>query len=119
MAAVAERANVMTFAEQREILGKIFDEWVAWPKIANFVIVPVMDDTNRHYLLIEEGWERGKRIHGVFVHIDLIDGKFWIQADHTEEGIATELLEAGVPKDKIVLAFKSIERRRMTEFAVE
>jgi XisI protein. len=36
--------------------------------------------------------------HGAIVHIRLIDGKIWIQYDGTEEGVATELLEAGVPK---------------------
>ena len=52
------------------------------------------------------------------VHVDIIDGKFWIQRDGIEHGIATELLEAGIPKERIVLAFRPIERRRHMEFAV-
>nr|WP_287600910.1 element excision factor XisI family protein [Thiothrix sp.] len=36
----------------------------------------------------------------------LIDGKIWIQYDGTEEGVATELLEACVPKDHIALGFR-------------
>jgi XisI protein len=43
---------------------------------------------------------------------------FWIQRDGTEHGIARELVEAGVTKDRIVLAFRSLEMRRMTDFAV-
>ena len=35
----------------------------------------------------------------------------------TEEGIATDLLEAGVPKEDIVLAFQPPDVRRFTEFA--
>jgi hypothetical protein len=36
----------------------------------------------------------------------------------TEDGIATDLLEAGVPKEDIVLAFHAPEMRPYTEFAV-
>ncbi|HBY77183.1 MAG TPA: XisI protein, partial [Cyanobacteria bacterium UBA11148] len=52
------------------------------------------------------------------LHIDIIDGKLWIQHDGTEEGIADELVAAGVTKDSIVLGFKSVERRKLTELAV-
>jgi hypothetical protein len=36
----------------------------------------------------------------------LIDNKIWIQQDETEDGIASDLLEAGVPKEDIVLGFR-------------
>ncbi len=58
------------------------------------------------------------RVHGSLVHIDIIDGKLWIQRDGLEHGVVTELLEAGIPKDRIVMAYKSIETRRLMEFAV-
>jgi XisI protein len=35
----------------------------------------------------------------------------------TEDSIATELLEAGVPKEDIALAFQAPEMWRYTEFA--
>jgi hypothetical protein len=35
-----------------------------------------------------------------------------------EVGIATELVEAGVPKEQIVLGFRPPEMRQYTEFAV-
>ena len=78
----------------------------------------VFDRKRDRYLLIETGWHDGYRIYGTLLHIDIIDGKLWIQHDGTEEGIANELVAAGVPKDTIVLAFKSVERRKLTEFAV-
>ncbi|MFN0111783.1 MAG: element excision factor XisI family protein [Blastocatellia bacterium] len=46
------------------------------------------------------------------------DGKFLIEEDWTEGGIATELVGAGVPKENIVLAFNEPEMRASTEFAV-
>lgn len=38
-------------------------------------------------------------------NIYAIDVKTWIQRDGTEYGITNELVAAGIPKDKIVLAF--------------
>jgi len=64
------------------------------------------------------GWDQGKRVHGCLVHIDIRDGKLWIQRDGTEQGIATELVAAGIPKDAIVLAFHPPEIRPHTEYAV-
>jgi XisI protein len=78
----------------------------------------VIDETSDRYLLIETGWHQNKRIYGTLIHIDIIDGKIWIQQDGTEEGIANELVSLGVSSQQIVLAYKSLERRKITEFAV-
>jgi hypothetical protein len=78
----------------------------------------IFDREHDRYLLIEAGWQGTDRIYGTLLHIDLIDGKLWIQQDGTEDGVAEELVAAGVPKDHIVLGFKSPERRRLTDFAV-
>ncbi len=42
----------------------------------------------------------------------------WIEKDNTEDGVALEVVQAGVPKSHIVLAFRSPEVRKLTEFAV-
>lgn len=78
----------------------------------------IFDRERDHYLLAETGWSNDYRIYGTLIHIDIIDGKLWIQHDGTEEGIATEMVNMGIPKDKIVLAYKSIEGRKITDFAV-
>jgi hypothetical protein len=78
----------------------------------------LFDRARDRYALINVGWDGRDRVHGCLVHIDIIDGKFWIQRDGIEHGIVTELLEAGIPKERIVMAYKSIERRRLMDFAV-
>jgi hypothetical protein len=70
------------------------------------------------YLLVETGWQNGYRIYGTLLHIDIIDQKIWIQHDGTEDGIADELVAAGIPQNHIILAFKSPEIRLYTGFAV-
>jgi hypothetical protein len=51
-------------------------------------------------------------------YLEIRDGKIWILADNTERGIATDLVAAGIPKDRIVLAFYPPAVREMGEFAV-
>jgi hypothetical protein len=78
----------------------------------------LFDRKHDRYALITVGWHQGKRAHFVLVHIDIIDGKVWIQKDNTEDGVAPELVQAGVPKSHIVLAFRPPEVRKHTEYAV-
>jgi XisI protein len=78
----------------------------------------VFDEQHDHYMLFRLGWWPKGRVHGTTVHMRLRNGKFWIEEDWTEEGVATELLEAGVPQTDIVLAFHEPEMRQHTEFAV-
>ncbi|MEM7128412.1 MAG: element excision factor XisI family protein [Chloroflexota bacterium] len=59
-----------------------------------------------------------KRVWNTTLYVRIKDGKFWIEIDWTEEGIATDLLEAGVPNQDIVLAFHHPSIRKHTEFAV-
>lgn len=77
----------------------------------------VFDRSRDHYLLMSVGWDK-RRVHGCLVHIDLINGKCWIQRDGTESGIAHDLEAAGIPRDRIVLAFRSPEIRRHSGYAV-
>jgi hypothetical protein len=50
--------------------------------------------------------------------IDIKDDKIWVQRDFTEAGLAERLVELGVPKNDIVLAFRSPFVRQFTGFAV-
>ncbi len=78
----------------------------------------VFDCDHDRYLLLTVGWDNGLRVHTCLVHIDLIDDKVWIQRDNTEVGIARELVQAGIPKDHIVLGFRPPEVRQYTEYAI-
>ncbi|MBD2612837.1 MAG: XisI protein [Nostoc sp. GBBB01] len=80
--------------------------------------VQLIFDTQRdHYQVIHLGWEELRRVYGCIIHVDIKDGKIWIQRDGTEMGIANELVTAGVPKQDIVLGFHAPYKRKFTEFA--
>ncbi len=77
----------------------------------------VFDREHDRYLLLNIGWRNTRRVHNVVLHLDIINGKIWIQEDHTEDGIAGALEDAGVTKSHIVLGFKSAFLRQFTEYA--
>jgi DNA mismatch repair ATPase MutS len=77
----------------------------------------VFDRERDKYVLFNIAWEKYERTHYAVAHLDIINGKIWIQKDATEEGIATDLEQLGVPKDKIVLAFRSPALRKYSEYA--
>lgn len=76
------------------------------------------DEQRDHYLLLRVGWTPEGRLFVPTLYARLHNGKIWIENDWTEEGLATGLLEQGVPPDDIVLAFHPPDMRPYTEFAV-
>jgi XisI protein len=78
----------------------------------------ILDTIRDRYQLVHVGWSDEQRIYGCSLHLDIRAEKIWIQHDGTEGGIAQELLDRGVPKQDIVLAFHSPFKRQFTEFAV-
>jgi len=65
-----------------------------------------------------QGWNQWKRVHGSVVHVDVRDGKIYVQHDGTEEGIANRLTESGIPATQIVLCFHHPDECAYTPFAV-
>ena len=78
---------------------------------------PVFDRDRNRYLLVNVGWLDDRRVHEALVHVEIIGNKIWIQRDGTEHGIANDLVEAGIPRDQIVLGFRTPEVRPYTGFA--
>lgn len=101
-----------------EIVQKIL-EGHSENHLNNDTEVQVIFDTARdRYQVVHLGWKELIRVYGCLIHVDIKDGKIWIQRDGTEVGVANELVAAGVPKKDIVLAFHAPYKRQFTEFAV-
>lgn len=103
----------------RNIVERIINEYAAIPyTYGEIERRTIFDRAKDSYLLYIVGWNNRGRVHGINIHIDIIDGKIYIQHDGTEEGIATDLEREGVPKNDIVLAFHAPELRKYTDYAV-
>ena len=90
----------------------------AWLQKVKDALQPHFDDTHKNYLLLLMGWQGSDRVKSVMIHVRLHQEKFWIEEDWTEEAIANDLVNAGVPKEDIVLAFHAPSLRPYTGFAV-
>ena len=77
----------------------------------------VFDRSSDCYLILREGWDGAHRILGPIISLEIINGKIWLQADHTNLRIAERLETAGVPKSDIVLGFQPPSVRPYTEYA--
>lgn len=102
----------------REIVKHIVQEYGSWfPKNGHVQTEVVVNPDIDHYEVVRVGWEGERRIHHSSIHLDIIDGKVWIQDDRTNRPVADALLEAGVPHEDIVLAFHPPEVRQYTDFS--
>lgn len=99
------RNLIADYAQYKPAVGEVRAEVVA-------------DDAIGHYALVQTGWLGPRRIDGMVLHIDVRDGMVWIEHNGTEDPIGTMLVEAGIPRERIVLGFKHPEVRPHTGFAV-
>jgi hypothetical protein len=110
---------VDTLISYRTYIQDILQEYAQYrPSYGTVDVELVIDRDHDHYQIMTVGWNGNERVHGCLIHVDIKDGKIWIQHDGTEAGIANRLVERGVPKTDIVLAFHAPFRRQFTEFAV-
>ncbi len=110
---------MVTQINYSEISRQILTEHKAFAEKAGIRNLELIADTaSDRYLLLINSWQGEDRSYGIQLHLEVIDGKIWIQRDGTEDGIVDDLLEAGVPKEHIVLAYRSPFVRQFTEFAV-
>lgn len=78
----------------------------------------ITDTEHDHYQLLHVGWQNKRRVYGCAFHLDIKDGKVWIQYNGTDRRIAEDLVELGIPKEDIVLGFQTPYRRQFTDYAV-
>ena len=108
-----------TLDQWRHIIEQVLTDYAAIPySYGQVKKETVFDRAQDRYLILIVGWEGHRYEHGCTVHIDIINDKIWIQRDGTEQGIALDLENAGIPKQSIVLGFKPPEIRPMTGYAV-
>jgi hypothetical protein len=104
----------------REIVRCLIEEHARFPlSYGQIETEAVIDREHDHYEVVHVGWDRHRRVHGCVIHIDIKkDGKVWLQYDGTDRVIAEKMVEAGIPREDIVLGFQPPNVRQHTAFAV-
>ncbi|OUL26899.1 XisI protein [Nostoc sp. T09] len=88
------------------------------PAYGNIEVETIFDTEHDHYQIVHVGWEGQNWVHSCIIHIDIKNGKIWLQWNAIEDDIAANLVAAGVPKEDIVLGFQSPFMRQFTDYAV-
>ncbi|CAD5921729.1 FdxN element excision controlling factor protein [Planktothrix agardhii CCAP 1459/11A] len=108
-----------SLVQYREVIQEKLKEYTEIPyAYGDLQCRLIISEDRNNFLLITLGWEDDVQVHGCLVHIEVIGDKIWIHRDGLEDGIANELVKAGIPKTQIVLGFHPPNIRPHTEFAV-
>ncbi len=99
------REIITRYAEERPLPGNVESQMI-------------FDTERDHYQLVNVGWDNDRWIYGCVLHMDIKNGKIWIQHNGTEIEVAEELVKAGVPEEDIVIGFHSPYKRKFTKYAV-
>jgi len=103
----------------RQLIQQVLTEYSRIkPVNGDIEVVTIFDLESDRYQLVYMGWENRVRLYGCSIHVDLKDGKIWIENDSTEVGIANELVERGIRRSDIVLAYQAPYLRQFTQFAI-
>ena len=78
----------------------------------------ILDTEGDHYQWMNVGWEHLIRIYQTIIHIDIKDGKIWLQQNLTEQNPAEELVAMGVPREDIILGLQPPYKRQYTDYGV-
>lgn len=106
--------------QYRQLICKILRQSIHPPANGAIQTVPILDTERDHYQLLDIGWdESGQRVFQPIVHVDILNGKVWIQENATEVDMAKELVAAGVAPSDIVLGLHSPTVRRFSDYALE
>jgi hypothetical protein len=102
----------------RAIVIRLIQEYASYkPSHGQIETEAIVDRDRDHYEVMHVGWNGVDRVHGCVIHLDIRDGKVWVQYDGTSIAVAEELVEAGIPREDIVLGFQPANVRKYTAFA--
>ncbi len=84
----------------------------------NVEVQLIFDTTRDHYQWMNIGWEGLNRVYRSIIHIDIKDGKIWLQQNLTDQNPAEELVKMGVPREDIILGLHPPYKRPYTDYGV-
>src|SRR5580700_7408314 len=72
-----------------DLVEQVLDVYTKIPYAQGDLTCEAIFDRQRgRFVLMTLGWDDDERVHHPLAHIDIIDGKLWIQTDNKEHGIA-------------------------------
>ena len=92
--------------QYRIAIRTVFAKHLEWSKSNDRgETIAICNEETDNYLLMNVGWNGYQRLHSIFFHLRIIDGKIHIEWNGTED-IAEDLMEQGIPESAFVPAFR-------------
>ena len=111
-------AEVEKHQHYQTIVKQLLSEYAHYqPSHGEIEVQTVFDAEGDHYQVVALGWNRKERVYGCSIHLDIKDGKVWVQLNNTELDIGQDLVERGVVKDDIVIGFQPPYLRAYSGYA--
>lgn len=106
-------------AKYRQVVQEVLREY-ADVKLAdgNVQTQTIFDREQDRYQVIDIGWSNNRRVYDCSLHLDIINGKIWVQQNMTEMQIGQVLMSKGVVQEDIVLGFQAPYAREYSGFAI-
>ena len=103
----------------RQYIQEFLTEQTQGQVIGGDIETEIIFDLNRdRYLLVDLGWQEHQRIYNCVIHLEIRDGKIWIQRNQTDKPIADVLIAMGVAKEDIILGLQPPYIREYTGLGV-
>ena len=101
----------------RQILEKVVKRHAQFqPANGNIQTHAVCDRETDEYMVIDSGWnEKGRRIYDVVLHFRLQDGIVHVERDNTDAEVVRELLDSGIAKDDLILAYNALPFQKLED----
>jgi hypothetical protein len=103
---------------EQAIIQNMLEELTQYqPSSGESRLEAIFDTKRDQYQLVLSGWKGTTRIYGIVAHIAIRNDLIWLEEDLTEANLAEQLLQAGIPRERIVLGFHAPYKRGLLGFA--
>lgn len=105
--------------QYRQVIRSLLERYAAeGDQDEHLEIQVICDREHDHYQLVSLGWQGQRRFYSCLMHLDIKNGKVWIQRNQTDRLIAQELVEMGVAREDIVLGLQPAYAKPDTGYGV-
>lgn len=87
------------------------------PANGNIKTYAIIDEAGYNFMVIDAGWnEKKRRVYDVTLHFRIENAMIYVERDNTDAEVVRELLEKGVDKDDVILAFNDTPFQKLTDW---
>jgi XisI protein len=103
----------------QQAIQQILTEYASYmPVNEGLTLETIFDETRDHFQLVVLGWNGHEHIYKPLLHLDIINGKIWVQLNETQFTLTEDFDRFEIPHHDIVNGLIPTRRRAFTGYAV-